>query len=640
MCCLLWTAQLCAQYDPKTDSLRQLLEHQPPDTHRVALLNQIGGRLANQDYNEALKVYDEALALADSLQDVRGLADAKSGYAELQNSLGVYEKSMESALEAYEIYRILKDSLGMGRASISIGLVQIHLKQYDKAVQSLRQAEEAYATAKSLRGRLTALHNIAVVYEQTGDTLAAKRQYMENLHMLEGTEHWIIFAATYNNLGLLFNAKMESDSALQYFEKALKYKRMRPNPASIGNTLINIAEVYMAIGDLIMAEAKLSEAKPLILDSGVKDRIVQFHETAGSLFYQMGRYKEAAEHFQQQARVQDSIYEPQMAEKATRLEAAYRAENQRKEIELLNRTAALDAAEKTRWRWITVAISIVLMLCIALLLLAVVRGRERTRMMKLLQQKNAEIKRQQQEIVLQNEALSLQNKRLADLNHEKDGLIGVVAHDIRAPLNRSGALAELISNLGNLSPEQERYLQMIKKVTEDGGQLIQDLLELNSYESSSGMVNLAEVDLADLMDHSIHGFKKAAEQKGIQLHWEGTKAMARTDEKLLGRILDNLISNAIKFTPRGKQVFLSVEENGSLYWLKVRDEGPGISVEDQKKMFQKFQRLSARPTGGESSTGLGLSIVKTLASRIQAEVVFESELGKGTTFQVGIRKTS
>ena len=98
--------------------------------------------------------------------------------------------------------------------------------------------------------------------------------------------------------------------------------------------------------------------------------------------------------------------------------------------------------------------------------------------------------------------------------------------------------------------------------------------------------------------------------------------------------MDNLISNAIKFTPSGRRIYLDLANGGDGAVFSIRDEGPGISKEDQKKMFRKFQRLSAKPTGGESSTGLGLSIVKSLVERLDGQIDVESQLGKGTTFRI------
>ena len=100
------------------------------------------------------------------------------------------------------------------------------------------------------------------------------------------------------------------------------------------------------------------------------------------------------------------------------------------------------------------------------------------------------------------------------------------------------------------------------------------------------------------------------------------------------QVLENLVSNAVKYSPPGKNIFVRLQHSAEAVRCEVQDEGPGLSPEDQKKLFGKFARLSAKPTGGEHSTGLGLSIVKKMVEAMNGKVWCESELGKGATFIV------
>jgi signal transduction histidine kinase len=100
------------------------------------------------------------------------------------------------------------------------------------------------------------------------------------------------------------------------------------------------------------------------------------------------------------------------------------------------------------------------------------------------------------------------------------------------------------------------------------------------------------------------------------------------------QVLDNLISNAVKYSPLGKRILVRVVNTDRAVRIEIQDEGPGLSEDDKSKLFGKFARLSARPTGGEYSTGLGLSIVKKMVEAMNGKVWCESELGKGATFIV------
>ena len=143
-----------------------------------------------------------------------------------------------------------------------------------------------------------------------------------------------------------------------------------------------------------------------------------------------------------------------------------------------------------------------------------------------------------------------------------------------------------------------------------------------------------EIELSGLLRKITSEYELKASKKSISLHLDlPEKPVAiQTDPSHYERIVENLISNAIKYSPQGRRVWIELLEGTQITKTVVRDEGPGISPEDQSKLFGKFQKLSARPTGGESSNGLGLAIVKAFSDQIGAQIEVESQLGAGTEF--------
>jgi signal transduction histidine kinase len=120
------------------------------------------------------------------------------------------------------------------------------------------------------------------------------------------------------------------------------------------------------------------------------------------------------------------------------------------------------------------------------------------------------------------------------------------------------------------------------------------------------------------------------------LHWqnEAGPVSVLADATVLTQVIENLVSNAVKYSPTGKNIYARLRRSPEGTRIEMQDEGPGLSAEDQKKLFGKFARLSAKPTGGEHSTGLGLSIVKKMVEAMNGKVWCESELGSGATFIV------
>lgn len=232
--------------------------------------------------------------------------------------------------------------------------------------------------------------------------------------------------------------------------------------------------------------------------------------------------------------------------------------------------------------------------------------------------------------------LEMERERLQQLNEELKTLMGIVAHDLKSPLNKVVGLTQLLPLVGPLNDEQSTYLGIINQVVHDGRHFIENLLDIRAIEEQKRNLAMEPVETLEWLRRSLIGYEQAALRKNIALHLEtdAPEAIVPADRTAFGQIMDNLVSNAIKFSPPDKTIRIRVEAGYTLVSIAIKDEGPGISAEDQQKMFRKFQRLSARPTGGEHSSGLGLSIVKKLVEQMQGEIVLESTEGQGSTFTV------
>ncbi|MCU0448615.1 MAG: ATP-binding protein [Bernardetiaceae bacterium] len=261
---------------------------------------------------------------------------------------------------------------------------------------------------------------------------------------------------------------------------------------------------------------------------------------------------------------------------------------------------------------------------------------------------NQEITRQNQEITRQNELLqeqqaeiSQKNRYLQDLNQEKNNLMDIVAHDLKAPLNKMVGLTQLLPMEGDLSDGQREYVDIIRKSAIEGKRFIDDLLDINAIEQGQIQpLRTQPVDLAVFVPAALRTFNHEVGAKNMAIHFQNKaeSGLVDTDQDYLRRIIDNLVSNAIKFSFHNTNIYVKLAETAHQVKLSVKDEGPGITEEDQKKLFKKFQRLGARPTGGESSTGIGLSIVKVLVERLQGHITVNSVVNKGTEFVVALPK--
>ena len=228
------------------------------------------------------------------------------------------------------------------------------------------------------------------------------------------------------------------------------------------------------------------------------------------------------------------------------------------------------------------------------------------------------------------------NDRLRTLNAEKDTFLGICSHDLKNPLSGILGLAGLIEADPGDAEAVREYAADILQASEFMFHLVGNLLDIGAIEQGKFNLTLEPVLLAPLLTRGVESYRRRATDKHIALDFpappEGLTVHA--DPRALLQVVDNLVSNAVKYTPPGGEVSIRLTSLLTGIDLSIRDTGPGLSASDQTRLFQKYTRLSSQPTGGEHSTGLGLSIVKQLVEAMGGTVRCESQLGEGSTFTV------
>lgn len=238
------------------------------------------------------------------------------------------------------------------------------------------------------------------------------------------------------------------------------------------------------------------------------------------------------------------------------------------------------------------------------------------------------------ERIIAQESLRLANIRLQELNEQKNEFIGIAVHDLKNPLSGIAALAQTVKELPEMEREEiEDYMQRIIGSANRMFDLIKSFLNVNAIEQGGLRIMLSPTNISLTTMMAAQNYLLKAQSKSITLNIDsGEDIHALADESALVQVLDNLVSNAVKFSPANKNIFVRVCDAQERIRVEVQDEGQGLTDEDKKKLFGKFARLSARPTGDESSTGLGLSIVKSMVEAMNGTICCQSEPGRGATF--------
>ena len=234
------------------------------------------------------------------------------------------------------------------------------------------------------------------------------------------------------------------------------------------------------------------------------------------------------------------------------------------------------------------------------------------------------------------------SKKLQDTNLElqrmhsmKDEFVSTVSHEFKTPLTSiQGFLAVLLDgDAGEIPAEQRRFLKIVKSAADRLHLLVTDLLDLSKLEGGV-QIELESIDLVETAQKCLEGQRLAAQARSItlELSASGELPAAHGNSQWLGQVFDNLVSNAIKFTPEGGRVTVGLENKGEGLLARVSDTGIGIPEDEQRRVFEKFFRASNRNAMPAPGTGLGLAICRQIVDRHGGRIWFESSSGQGSTF--------
>lgn len=242
-------------------------------------------------------------------------------------------------------------------------------------------------------------------------------------------------------------------------------------------------------------------------------------------------------------------------------------------------------------------------------------------------------------ILIQNqfkERLRIQNNHLEKLNEEKNDLMSIVAHDLKNPLTQIKGLVSILELSNNqLNQEQINLIEKIKGVTDTQHKQITGFLDSKSFEDSFEEITFEKVRVRRILETVLDEMLAQAIAKGIRLSYikNAERNLTINGRKdWLYKIISNLVSNAIKFSSSATEIAIEVIAKNSHVVILVRDQGQGFNSDELKYVFEKNKTLSATPTANESSSGVGLYIVKKYVSQMHGTVTVESEEGKGATF--------
>ncbi|HEV2762617.1 MAG TPA: ATP-binding protein [Pyrinomonadaceae bacterium] len=258
-----------------------------------------------------------------------------------------------------------------------------------------------------------------------------------------------------------------------------------------------------------------------------------------------------------------------------------------------------------------------------------------------LEEKREELERVNRELNETNRELNEANAKLRELSNMKEEFLALTTHDLRSPLTVISGVINFFTSgrLGELSPEQKNMVSMMERNTQNLIELVNDLLDASKLESGTMRLDISSVNLRLLVGELREAMGPLAREKEITLEdaLPDDLPPLHADRAKLRRVLVNLLSNALKFTPKGGRVRVSAEQlDARTARVSVSDTGVGIPPEDTERLFDKYEQARSRATRSEKGTGLGLYITRQLVELHGGKISVKSELGKGSTFSFTI----
>ena len=590
---------------------------------RIYVLNVLANVYrTDNNYAESAKCYEHALAMARRIQAHQEIASALLGLGLVEGEQGKFDRELSRYFEAMHYATLANDHRLTVQALMRLAGVYHSTKNYARSDSLYAEALRYCQSEQDDDLRATLYNNRGFLYEVMHQTERALQAYQQALEIELRLGHLRSMGRLYNNIGEAFMERNQFDSALFYQHRALDLYEQTSYNAGLANLLGTIATTQNKqkrfSEALVSAQRAITFAEP----GDFKPEKLAAYQALSDAYAGLGDFKLSLAMYKRGAALRDSMYSIASAQKLAELETAQKEQ----QIQLLQ-------SQKAQENIIRNAL-IAGALALAVFVVVLVRGNNRR-------------KRDNARLAELNDKLFDANEELSLLTSEKDEILNIVSHGLKSQIFGIRSLADSMTTALALSgaPINTASLsEMSRTISQASSQmfsLVTNLLTVNTAEQGLLKPTLSKTNVGIVLSAVCEEFKEFAAVKNITLSIEAPESEALSaiaDEQMLREVLENLLSNAVKYSPQGKNVFVRMKTSNDAVRVEVQDEGEGISEEDRKKLFGKFARLSARPTGGEHSTGLGLSIVKKMVEAMQGRVWCESEVGKGATFIVELPK--
>ncbi|SHN18812.1 tetratricopeptide repeat protein [Chitinophaga sp. CF418] len=621
----IYVVLLCTLVTNASAQITEVEKHPQKDTVRIRLLNQLSRSFFPKDAAKTAQYANEALKLSDSLHFKTGIMWATRNLALAENIKGNLEKQMDLTVNALKLADELKDDYAAGVLNTDLGNI---LVEQDQPRQALRYQKKALRIKQAL-GQPA---EIARTLNSIGSSYIRLNKPDSALHFLLESERIKLslndhpgLAITYENIGLVYTEKQRYGMALPYFEISEQYHKESDNLNGLVKAHLNIGFAKTMLHRFEEAEQELAEAAQLNSNLKNMKNTLIYHKNMATLDSARGNYAGALANYKQFSRMNEEMFSLEKTKFIANTKEKYESEKKQHENKLLRKEQQLHLATIKQQRILVIFCTMLLLGLFVITAVLYLMYRRQQELYTQLNHRNIQVQQQ-------NKIIMEQNAALESGSQVKDKIFSVISHDLRSPLAILEGLLFLLRD-DKMSEEQFRiFSHELWRDMKNTAYMMDNLLQWASSQMKGIHVTPDDFDISTILKSEFELLQSLARQKEITLtHELHRPIMVYADPDMIRLVLRNLISNAIKFTPMNGCVNINYLLLPDKLELIVQDNGLGIAVADQAKVFSNIY-YSTIGTRNEKGCGLGLPLSKDFIERNNGRIWFHSTSGKGTSF--------
>ncbi len=598
------------------------------DEAAIAKSNQVYAgilfRLGN--FNKSKEYYQIALTKYSAAQNEKGKAEVQNALAGIYYAQGNIALAVQHYLDVLRYYEVKGDKAGLVNVYTSLANLYARQNNFSKSIEYNLKAIELY---EGLSNKFQAI----VIYDQIGNA------YLKQNNLVRATEFFNKSLKAYTDLnnkaGIAYTLNQLGNIAAEEkaFSKAEKYfKRSNEMAEAMKTKYLQVVNLN-ALAGIYLLQKRYQEsitcykrAIAIAKPANMKLELEESYKGLSNVYELTKEQKKASTFSTLSTEIKDSLFNDSTLKQLSDLQLRYESEKKQLQIERLSKEQQLKENELLNERELKrffIIVSVVFGIIFIILIYSFIQNKKYANSLQ--KQKN-ELEQKTFEILLQKE-------KLDQLNSVKDRFFSIISHDLRNNLTTMKLYFDLISNPDYKASDHSEISKQIAGSVENTIDLLENLLVWASAQIKGIPIHIQKLDLHLLAEENINLLSGTASQKRITIHNNLSENVAGYgDMDMINLVLRNLISNAIKFTPIDGAIHLSGEIKDKEIIVCVKDNGIGISEDNQQKMFDSHHHPTTKGTGNEKGTGLGLLLCKDFINQNKGRIWVESSKDGGSAF--------